>query len=90
MASSKKATTQKDNINYTKTDKENLNKALDLMGLYGGGTIDGQMVFSKKHNHYIKKYYMCNKCTYARECNSMRHAKMVERLHKKKCKGATK
>ena len=40
MASSKKATTQKDNINYTKTDKENLNKALDLMGLYGGGKIE--------------------------------------------------
>jgi len=88
MASSKKATTQRDILNYTKTEKENLCKALSIAQMYEGGIINGMMVFNKKHSaeSVNTRFYICDKCAYARKCNSMSHAKMIERLHKKKCK----
>ena len=87
MASSKKATTQRDILNYTKTEKEKLCKALSIIQMYEGGTINGMMVFNKKHCRYANtRFYICDKCDYARKCNSMSHSKMIERLHKKKCK----
>ncbi len=88
MSSSKKATTKRDTLHYTKTDKENLCKAMDYVDMYQGGIFDARMVFNKKHSLYANtKFYICDKCFYGRECNSVRHAKMIERLHRKKCKG---
>ena len=83
-------TKEKDIINWRKSDFEALNKTTELFELFEGGFASKSVCFSVR-NDYNKnnnsRFYMCGKCDFARECNSVRQAKMIKRLHMKKCKG---
>ena len=86
MASSKKATTQRDILNYTKTEKEKLCKALSIIQMYEGGTINGMMVFNKKHCRYANtRFYICDKCDYEIKICSCRKYKKSTSLTCYRC-----
>ena len=75
--------------NYGKNEYDCLNKTTDLYLLFAGGSINSSIAFGttghKKQTD--TRFYICDKCLYSRDCKTLRQAKMIERLHKKKCKG---
>ena len=85
---SKLADTERDVIHYGKNDYHSINKATDLYMLFAGGSINSSISFGvKKKANGDTRFYICDKCLYSRDCKTLRQAKMIERLHKKKCKG---
>lgn len=84
------ATKEKGVVNWRKSDFEALNRTTDLFELFEGGLASTSVCFpsarhSKKRTN--TRFYICGKCDFTRDCNSVRQAKMIKKLHMKKCKG---
>jgi hypothetical protein len=89
---------EKGTKNWKKNDLIAMNKATELFAMFDGGFIKSSIAFP--HNvgnnkrtrrrtriNYNSRFYVCYNCDFSKDCNSVREAKLVKRLHTKKCKG---